>query len=156
MVITERHVPTRPVARLSGHLPVRLSLRPPGPLSGLLDGAWWPRRRDLTRGLPSLTGLLNPPWGRIARGMADSDAPTRTQTSARATEGGARLLPLARSAGGDGHGAPRAVGVMPSTGGGSAHPQPPSASFSRPGAPRVSWQLRLEEASVVAAGVSHL
>jgi hypothetical protein len=46
---------------------VRLALKPEGPRSGLLDGAWWPRTRDLNRELPALTKVLDPLWGRITR-----------------------------------------------------------------------------------------
>ncbi|WP_037687034.1 DUF5994 family protein [Streptomyces aureocirculatus] len=52
--------------------------RPPSPLAarvalrsptgrGLLDGAWWPRSRDLTAELPALADVLDPLWGRITR-----------------------------------------------------------------------------------------
>ncbi|NEB74843.1 hypothetical protein G3I40_06290 [Streptomyces sp. SID14478] len=34
---------------------------------GLLDGAWWPRSRDLTVELPALAAVLDPLWGRITR-----------------------------------------------------------------------------------------
>ncbi|MFF1712279.1 DUF5994 family protein [Streptomyces sp. NPDC058268] len=34
---------------------------------GLLDGAWWPRSRDLATELPALTDELDPRWGRITR-----------------------------------------------------------------------------------------
>ncbi|MER5946601.1 DUF5994 family protein [Streptomyces sp. NPDC001904] len=34
---------------------------------GLLDGAWWPRSRDLAAELPSLAEALGPLWGRITR-----------------------------------------------------------------------------------------
>lgn len=47
--------------------PARLSLTPAGPLPGLLDGAWWPRSRDLMRELPALTAVLDSRWGRITR-----------------------------------------------------------------------------------------
>ncbi|WP_235968280.1 DUF5994 family protein [Streptomyces mesophilus] len=60
-------MPTTLMATPSGYPPVRLSLKPPGPPSGLLDGAWWPRSRELTRELPSLTDLLDPRWGLITR-----------------------------------------------------------------------------------------
>lgn len=57
-----------PVPHESGApLPVRLSLKPEGSPSGLLDGAWWPRSRDLNRELPALTAALAPRWGRITR-----------------------------------------------------------------------------------------
>ncbi|MGC4975380.1 DUF5994 family protein [Streptomyces sp. DT199] len=38
-----------------------------GTSRGLLDGAWWPRSRDLLSELPSLTDVLDPLWGRITR-----------------------------------------------------------------------------------------
>ncbi|MDT0571912.1 DUF5994 family protein [Streptomyces sp. DSM 3412] len=45
----------------------RLSLAPVGPAPALLDGAWWPRTRDLVAELPSLMAVLDPLWGRITR-----------------------------------------------------------------------------------------
>lgn len=55
-------LPTRPAAPA-----VRLSLKAPGAPRGLLDGAWWPRSRDLLRELPDLTDVLDSHWGRITR-----------------------------------------------------------------------------------------
>ncbi|WP_327594128.1 DUF5994 family protein [Streptomyces chartreusis] len=46
---------------------LRLSLAPAGPAPALLDGAWWPRSRDLGAELPSLAAVLDPLWGRITR-----------------------------------------------------------------------------------------
>ncbi|MEU2623528.1 DUF5994 family protein [Streptomyces sp. NPDC007157] len=46
---------------------LRLSLAPVGPQPALLDGAWWPRSRDLAAELPALTAVLDPLWGRITR-----------------------------------------------------------------------------------------
>ncbi|MGI5373319.1 DUF5994 family protein [Streptomyces sp. CA-251387] len=46
---------------------LRLSLVPVGSAPALLDGAWWPRCRDLGAELPSLTAVLDPLWGRITR-----------------------------------------------------------------------------------------
>lgn len=66
-VLTVRPPPTTPTAELFADTPLRLSVKPPGPPSGLLDGAWWPRSRDLARELPALTDLLDPLWGRITR-----------------------------------------------------------------------------------------
>ncbi|MCP3768796.1 MULTISPECIES: DUF5994 family protein [unclassified Streptomyces] len=43
----------------------RLSLAPAGSVPGLLDGAWWPRSRDLFREIPTLTDALDACWGRI-------------------------------------------------------------------------------------------
>ncbi|MFF1405913.1 DUF5994 family protein [Streptomyces sp. NPDC058294] len=47
--------------------PARLVLKPDGHSRGLLDGAWWPRSRDLLRELPALTDALDRVWGRITR-----------------------------------------------------------------------------------------
>jgi hypothetical protein len=44
-----------------------MSLAPGGSAPALLDGAWWPRSRDLGAELPSLTAVLDPLWGRITR-----------------------------------------------------------------------------------------
>ncbi|MFF1280720.1 DUF5994 family protein [Streptomyces sp. NPDC058299] len=43
----------------------RLSLTPTGSVPGLLDGAWWPRSRDLLQEIPTLTEVLDACWGRI-------------------------------------------------------------------------------------------
>ncbi|MFF9221742.1 DUF5994 family protein [Streptomyces viridosporus] len=43
----------------------RLSLAPTGSVPGLLDGAWWPRSRDLFQEIPTLTDALDACWGRI-------------------------------------------------------------------------------------------
>ncbi|MFH8557061.1 DUF5994 family protein [Streptomyces celluloflavus] len=45
--------------------PARLSFAPAGSPPGLLDGAWWPRSRDLFRELPALIAVLDVRWGRI-------------------------------------------------------------------------------------------
>ncbi|MFD9324779.1 DUF5994 family protein [Streptomyces sp. NPDC060065] len=45
----------------------RLALKPVSTTRGLLDGAWWPRSRDLTQELPTLADMLDPLWGRITR-----------------------------------------------------------------------------------------
>ncbi|MEV7340684.1 DUF5994 family protein [Streptomyces sp. NPDC093544] len=46
---------------------VRLALKPASTSKGLLDGAWWPRSRDLTAELSTLAEVLDPLWGRITR-----------------------------------------------------------------------------------------
>ncbi|WP_254400712.1 DUF5994 family protein [Streptomyces sp. AC555_RSS877] len=46
---------------------LRLSLAPVGSAPALLDGAWWPRTRDLAAELPALAAVLDPLWGRITR-----------------------------------------------------------------------------------------
>lgn len=57
--------------RLSSSSPTssspRLSLAPVGAAPTVLDGAWWPRSRDLGAELPALTAVLDPLWGRITR-----------------------------------------------------------------------------------------
>ncbi|MFD6466498.1 DUF5994 family protein [Streptomyces goshikiensis] len=52
---------------LAAELPARLSLAPKTTLAGQLDGAWWPRSRDLEDELPALASALDEPWGRITR-----------------------------------------------------------------------------------------
>jgi hypothetical protein len=47
--------------------PPRLSLTPAGTVPTPLDGAWWPRSRDLTAELPALVAVLDRRWGRIVR-----------------------------------------------------------------------------------------
>nr|WP_107116442.1 DUF5994 family protein [Streptomyces sp. NRRL F-4489] len=47
--------------------PARLSFTPAGSPPGLLDGAWWPRSRDLSRELPALVAALDARWARITR-----------------------------------------------------------------------------------------
>ncbi|CAM5645665.1 hypothetical protein SAVIM338S_06386 [Streptomyces avidinii] len=47
--------------------PARLVLTPKTALAGQLDGAWWPRSRDLEAELPALVAALVQPWGRITR-----------------------------------------------------------------------------------------
>ncbi|MET9464902.1 DUF5994 family protein [Streptomyces sp. NPDC006544] len=47
--------------------PARLSLTPKSSLAGQLDGAWWPRSRDLGAELPALAAALDAPWGRVTR-----------------------------------------------------------------------------------------
>ncbi|MFI1100587.1 DUF5994 family protein [Streptomyces melanogenes] len=45
----------------------RLALKAAGAPRGLLDGAWWPRSRDLLSELPALIDVLDPTWARITR-----------------------------------------------------------------------------------------
>ncbi|MEW5533096.1 DUF5994 family protein [Streptomyces virginiae] len=47
--------------------PARLSLTPKTTLAGQLDGAWWPRSRDLEAELPPLAAALDETWGHITR-----------------------------------------------------------------------------------------
>ncbi|MFD9430659.1 DUF5994 family protein [Streptomyces sp. NPDC060002] len=57
----------RPASSSPASSSLRLSLAPVGAVPALLDGAWWPRSRDLGAELPSLTAVLEPRWGRITR-----------------------------------------------------------------------------------------
>ncbi|MFH0177335.1 DUF5994 family protein [Streptomyces cacaoi] len=59
--------PTLEVEDRSSSSSIRLSLAPAGPAPALLDGAWWPRSRDLVAELPALTAAVEPLWGRITR-----------------------------------------------------------------------------------------
>ena len=45
----------------------RLSLKTPSRHPGLVNGAWWPRSRDLSRELPALIAVLDEAWGEINR-----------------------------------------------------------------------------------------
>lgn len=45
----------------------RLRLKPKGPQSGYVDGAWWPHTDDLTAELPDLLAVLSVRLGRIDR-----------------------------------------------------------------------------------------
>lgn len=47
--------------------PLRLTLARAGAPPALIDGAWWPRSRNLTEELPALVECLDPLWGRITR-----------------------------------------------------------------------------------------
>jgi len=45
----------------------RLRLKPAAPAMGHVDGAWWPRTRDLTAELPALLAAVAARLGRIDR-----------------------------------------------------------------------------------------
>ncbi|MFE2097070.1 DUF5994 family protein [Streptomyces sp. NPDC059468] len=53
--------------RTPSSLPPRLVLAPGDTAPALIDGAWWPRSRDLAAELPALIEVLDPLWGRITR-----------------------------------------------------------------------------------------
>ncbi len=59
--------PVAPVAPVPSAPALRMSLAPLGSAPALLDGAWWPRSRDLGAELPQLVAALDPLWGRITR-----------------------------------------------------------------------------------------
>ncbi|MEC3995363.1 DUF5994 family protein [Actinacidiphila sp. DG2A-62] len=70
MTATPLHTPTTEEAfqaRPPARPPLRLSLVPVGSASVRLDGAWWPRSRDLAAELPTLTDELDLTWDRITR-----------------------------------------------------------------------------------------
>lgn len=70
MTVTTDHVSPSPDPLVPP--PARLSLKLVTDAPGLLDGAWWPRSRDLSRELPSLVDALAPRWGRVTRLAANS------------------------------------------------------------------------------------
>ena len=43
----------------------RLRIKPTSTHTGMVNGAWWPRSRDLVRELPPLIAALDAVWGRI-------------------------------------------------------------------------------------------
>jgi hypothetical protein len=47
--------------------PLRLRLRPKAPTTGYVDGAWWPRSRNLAAELPALLAVLAVRLGEIPR-----------------------------------------------------------------------------------------
>jgi Family of unknown function (DUF5994) len=49
------------------HTQLRLRLKPKGRPTGHVEGAWWPRSRDLTEELPALAEVLGVRLGRIVR-----------------------------------------------------------------------------------------
>jgi hypothetical protein len=73
MSVTEEPTRTAPATpqRIPSPRPepqrTRLLLAAPGIAPGRLDGAWWPRSRDLAAELPALTDELDHRWGRITR-----------------------------------------------------------------------------------------
>jgi hypothetical protein len=48
-------------------LTLRLKLKPRAPTTGFVDGAWWPRSRDLSAELPALLAVLAIRLGRVQR-----------------------------------------------------------------------------------------
>lgn len=65
----------------------RLRLKPKAPASGYVDGAWWPRRDDLTTELPDLLAVLSVRLGPIGRVIYNLNewqkAPTKLATGGR-------------------------------------------------------------------------
>jgi hypothetical protein len=49
---------TRSKPPVDDHLHLRLRLKPRGPVTGFVDGGWWPRSHDLPAELPALMAVL--------------------------------------------------------------------------------------------------
>ncbi|MEV1023218.1 DUF5994 family protein [Streptomyces sp. NPDC050264] len=64
--MTATITPTHTTTPTPPYPAARISLKSPTG-QGLLDGAWWPRSRDLSAELPALADALDPLWGRITR-----------------------------------------------------------------------------------------
>lgn len=62
----------------------RISLKPAGDHPGMVNGAWWPRSRDLARELPPLIAALDKAWGQVNRATVNvhmwPDIPRRVRT----------------------------------------------------------------------------
>jgi hypothetical protein len=54
--------------------PLRLRLKPKAPATGYVDGAWWPRTRDLAAELPELAEVLSVRLGPVHRVAFAMDA----------------------------------------------------------------------------------
>ncbi|WP_405999558.1 DUF5994 family protein [Streptomyces sp. NBC_00829] len=67
MTATILYTPAAEVRPSFSVLPLRLMLASADAAPALIDGAWWPRSRDLAAELPALTAVLDPLWGRITR-----------------------------------------------------------------------------------------
>lgn len=69
------------------HTP-RLRLKPKAPVSGHVDGAWWPRTDDLTAELPDLLAVLSVRLGAVDRVLYNlaewAQMPKRLTTGGRA------------------------------------------------------------------------
>ncbi|MFI6486764.1 DUF5994 family protein [Streptomyces sp. NPDC050564] len=65
MSATTSHPPLRAVPFRAPTARLALKAVSPSPGHVELDGAWWPRSRDLTHELSALADVLDPLWGRI-------------------------------------------------------------------------------------------
>jgi len=64
--ITQRNITQ--LRDVAGDRPaLRLRLKPQAPTTGYVDGAWWPRSRDLVTELPALVAVLQIRLGRVER-----------------------------------------------------------------------------------------
>jgi len=62
---SDPHSPSTP-SQPTPHL-LRLRLKPKAPVTGYVDGGWWPRTRDLTAELPELAAVLAVRLGPVHR-----------------------------------------------------------------------------------------
>jgi hypothetical protein len=58
---------TTTIAPSSGSSEARLTLKPGMPRTGAVDGAWWPRSRDLVAEVPALVSAFPATAGRVQR-----------------------------------------------------------------------------------------
>ena len=65
-------------------LAARVSLKPASNHPGMVNGAWWPRSRDLVRELPPLIAVLDEAWGQVNRATVNvhmwPDVPKKVRT----------------------------------------------------------------------------
>ena len=65
----------------------RILLKPPGEHPGMVNGAWWPRSRDLVRELPLLVAAVDGTWGEIYHATVQvhmwPDIPKKVRTGKR-------------------------------------------------------------------------
>jgi hypothetical protein len=72
---------TNPLRSRGADTDVRLRLKPAGPLSGHVDGSWWPRSRDLATELPTLLAAMTDRLGsteRVSYHLGDWDPAGRS------------------------------------------------------------------------------
>jgi len=67
-----------------------MKLKPKAPATGYVDGAWWPRSRNLSAELPALQAVLAVRLGRIRR--VSDNLTTATTEPVRATSGDERVI----------------------------------------------------------------
>jgi uncharacterized protein DUF5994 len=65
---------TRSVSPIDDHQNLRLRLKPRAPVTGFVDGGWWPRSRDLPAELPTLLAVLAVRLGRVESVSYNLDA----------------------------------------------------------------------------------
>ncbi len=98
MTLKQDHPDVEGRQTLPEHTP-RLRLKPKAPLSGYVDGAWWPHSDDLTTELPDLLAVLSVRLGQIGRVIYNvnewPNAPKKFATGGRTVRlDGYRLQPV--------------------------------------------------------------